>query len=132
MEWWQQLGKNSRHCCSYHYCSQLKFPQLLLPQLRQQQLLQLLLLHYSCCSCLSHSCHGNHKSRVLSKISNLIKKKVSKMTERSKKHDGFSPFVLHCCLIVMYSCRQWQQCNKNWSMGCDIMCGAWALKVEFH
>ena len=32
----------------------------------------------------------------------------------------------------MYSCRQRQQHGKNWSMGCDIMCGAWALKVEFH
>jgi hypothetical protein len=72
-----------------------------------------------------------HVWHVGTENSNFIEKKVSRRTEKSSTLNHFSPFFLcQCCSLIITSGRQkWQR--KNWSVVCDIMCGALALKLAF-
>ena len=48
-----------------------------------------------------------HRSRVLPKNSNLFEKKLTERTVKLSNCNGFSPFFLHCCSVLISLIGWW-------------------------
>jgi hypothetical protein len=66
---------------------------------------------------------------VGTEISISIKKLLSMRTKKSSTLNHFSPFFSRCCCFLIIVSGRRKQRGKNWSVGCNIRCGALALKT---